>query len=689
MKNNLKIEIVNRDTCLFKRITTLIVLVFCTSFAVFGQTQPPESVGKKMVGLVRDAHTKQPIQAAEITIPALNLSAISDETGRFYLSQVTSGMSVLRIKAFDYNVREIAIQDADSVVVDLYSNAFQSYFKPVNTTTGMVENSLLPVSYKSLTDLDFNNAFSVDEIFQSEFGADLRSINRSGVTGQGASIFIRGVHSLNANAQPLYIVDGVIWHNMFEATSIHDGFQFNPLDNIEVSDIESVTVMKDGTSIYGSKASNGVVLINTKRAKSMVTQINLRVLHGVVERPDVLPMMANEQFRTYASDMLGSMGMSGSDVSSLGFLQTDETNPIYNTYHNKTNWADLVYRNAVHKSYNINAQGGDDAAMYYFSLGYTGNDEVVKEKSFQRINTRFNADLSLAERLKLGINIGFNRNERQLTDDGINNFTSPTWLSMIKAPFLSPYKFTLAGQRSQNLAFADEFGISNPLGVIDYSVNEQKKYRLNIGVLPTWLVAPGLKLSTQFDYSEEKNVESHFDPFLFVPERMLPGFGITYNNTISQQIRQTSFYDDTRLTYERNLNKLHRIKAIWGWRYTSSYFESDYLEEHNSKSNTKTTITGKYQYLQTNGANNLSRSIGNYVTGEYVFDNRVFINGALSVDGSSRFGTQTDGGLQMFGHSWGFFPSINAGWLMSSAGFMKKFKLGYIFKASSRLWVNW
>ncbi|MDP4270838.1 MAG: SusC/RagA family TonB-linked outer membrane protein, partial [Bacteroidota bacterium] len=620
---------------------------------------------------VRDAHTKQPIIAAEISVPTFKTSAVTDDKGRFSI-KVASPKAVLRVSAYDYNTSEITLRGKDSVVIDMYSDGFSNYYKKTEGLTGMADNSMMTASAKGLDDFSKSEAVSADEIIQSSLGGDVRAISRSGVSGEGASLFIRGINSLNAGAQPLFVVDGVVWNNQYDVVSIHDGFFSNTLDNIDVNDIENISVLKDGTSLYGSKAANGVIVIKTKRAKSMVTKINLSILNGIMDRPQTLPMMNGEQFRTYASDMFGSKGLSGSEVSALGFMQTNPTyQPAYNINHNNTNWTDEVYQRGVNKSYSINVTGGDEKAMYYLSLGYTGNTGIVKTTDLLRYNARFNADFKMTNNLALGMNIGFTRSERDLLDDGTNNYTSPTWISMLKSPFLSKYKYTTSGGLTHNYAFADEFGISNPVGVINSAVNSQKKYRFNIGVVPTYKITPELTLSSQFDYSIDKNVEGHFDPYQYVPTRILVGLGDFYNKTSSQVMRNIAVYDDTRLTFEKTFDKLNHLKAMVGWRYITNYYESDYLEEFNSKSNNKTTITGGYQFLHTSGINNKTNSLSNYLNAEYNYDNRYFVSVAAAIDGSSRFGNETDGGFQLFGHSWGVFPSVNAGWLLSSEKFMK------------------
>ncbi|MBP1664630.1 MAG: SusC/RagA family TonB-linked outer membrane protein, partial [Bacteroidetes bacterium] len=156
----------------------------------------------------------------------------------------------------------------------LYSDKFSNYFKNINILTGENRNSAVISSANAAAKIDKSNAMTADELIQYELAGNVRGITRTGIPGAGSSMFIRGINSLNANAQPLFVVDGVIWNNLYDATSIHEGLFSNTLDNIEVNDIESITVQKDGTSVYGSKAANGVVIIKTKRGTSPVTKID-------------------------------------------------------------------------------------------------------------------------------------------------------------------------------------------------------------------------------------------------------------------------------------------------------------------------------------------------------------------------------------------------------------------------------
>ncbi|MDD4970359.1 MAG: SusC/RagA family TonB-linked outer membrane protein [Paludibacter sp.] len=662
----------NRYSFCFKLISAVTfsgLLLSCP--VVMSQSKEKESKQIILKGLVRDAHTKKPITAAQISVPNKNLSAVSDEKGQFTL-KISSLRDVLNVSAYDYNLREVAIRGKDSVVINLYSNQFSNYFKSIEGLTGVANNSSLVSSAASVDDVSKIPAISVDEVLQSTLGGDIHAVTRSGVAGEGSVLFIRGINSINANAQPLFVVDGVIWNNLYDVQSINKGFFSNPLDNIDVNDIENVTVIKDGTSIYGSKASNGVVIIKTKRAKSMVTKIGLNYFTGMTVRPDAMPVMNGEDFRIYASDLLKSKGVVGNDIFRYDFLGIDPSEKqSYATNHNVTNWGNQVYQTGQTNSYLINAQGGDEKALYYFSLGLTDIKGVVKTTDMQRINFRCNADLKFTNNFNMGVNIGYSRVERTLQDDGVDYYSSPSWVSKIKSPFLNSNSYSYTGQLTTDYARTDSFGIGNPGAIINYSINKLKKYRFNMGILPSFQLAPYLTLSSQFDYSLDKTIERHYIPIFFTPVKLIPEVGYSQNEISSQVMRNTAYFDETRLTFDKKINDYHHLKAILGWRYINNYYESDYAEEHNSGSNNNTTITGNNSFLKVYGINNQTNSLSNYLNTDYDYDNRFFLTGTVAMDASSRFGKETQGGVSLFGRSWGIFPAANGAWLVSSEKFMK------------------
>lgn len=619
-------------------------------------------------GIVRDAKTSQPVVAAQIRSRNYESAATTDEEGNFEI-EVASPGEILIVIAFNYNLREIPVRGRQNLEINLYSEVFSDFYKEIEGLTGPKQNTYSVNAVNGTQEPGHPTFLSVDNAIQSRMSGDLRSISRSAQSGMGASLFIRGLNSVNMNAQPLFVVDGVIWNNYFDIESVHDGFYNNPLTDIDMNDIESITVIKDGTSIYGSKGANGVVVIKTKRGEDMATKIVFTAFGGLDEKASSLPMMDGDQFRIYTTDLLGSSDLSFEEIEELPFLNDDPTSITYKKYHNNTNWDNEVYQQGITHSYNINVNGGDERALYYFSLGYTGNKGIVKTTDLQRLNFRSNADFFLTENINLGMNVGYTSTDRNVLDDGINLYTSPTFLAMIKAPFLNPYSYTPSGTLSTDLEDADIFSVSNPTAVIANALNTNKHYRLSIGFKPEFKLSSEWTLSTQFDYAIDKFKETYYSPMVGVADREIPGIGVSENIFKSQIIRNIALFDDTQLKFEKQINTVHQLEAIAGVRYISNFYEADYGEGHNSGSDQKRNLLDQTIRF-TQGVNNRVKSVSNYLAVDYSFDNRYFLSAAVAADASSRFGRETQGGFQLFNRSWGVFPSVNAAWLISSESFM-------------------
>ena len=628
--------------------------------------------GYTLKGTIRDAITLQPVSAAQIRTLKHKSAATTDEQGNFEIVVSSSG-EILIISAFDYNLREVPVRGRNNLQIDVYSEVYRDLYKDIEGLAGIVRSSSAVNAVNGTRDIGYPTSLSVDDAIQTKMGGDVRAMSRSGNSGLGTSLFIRGLNSVNMYAQPLFIVDGVIWNNYADMQSVHDGFYNNPLDDIDLSDIESVSVIKDGTSIYGSKGSNGVIIIKTKRGKDMATKIVFNAFGGLTEKSSSLPVMDGDQFRIYTSDLLGSTGLTSEQIDELPFFNDDPNSITYKKYHNVTNWDNEVYQSGITQSYNIGVNGGDEKALYYFSLGYTGNKGIVNTTDLQRLNARTNADFFLSKNITLGMNVGYTSIDRHLLDDGVNPYTSPSLVAMIKAPFLNPYTYTSTGTLTTDPEDADIFGVSNPTAIIANALNTNKHYRLSIGFKPEFKLSPAFTLSTQFDYATDKFKETYYSPMVGVADRELPGIGFSENVFKSQIMRNIGIFDDTQLKFSKQVNEVHNINAVAGVRYISNYFEMDYGEGHNSGSDQKRNLLDQL-IRKTDGANDRVKSISNYVMADYSFDNRYLASVAVAMDASSRFGSETQGGFQMFGRSWAVFPSVNAGWLISSENFMASVK---------------
>ena len=262
--------------------TTLVMAQDNTSDSIKRRTvkTAPVYQMKEVSGYVYDASTKLPIDGARVqAYNNAKYSVLTDDKGKYTLS-VPVFVNSLYVTVPEYNDVQVAFYGAEAPAVVLYSDKYNSFY---SVETGLNASKKVQIENSS--------AITVDSEIENKLGGDVRTINRNGMQGQGAAMFIRGLNSLNTTAQPLIVLDGMMMDMQLDRTSIHDGFFNNVLAGIDVEDIESVEVLKNGTSLYGARGGNGVIIINTKRGHSMATKINVSVFGGFETVPSAIKMM--------------------------------------------------------------------------------------------------------------------------------------------------------------------------------------------------------------------------------------------------------------------------------------------------------------------------------------------------------------------------------------------------------------
>lgn len=656
MKNNIKYTM-NRPVSSFSFYSGIIAffLLITVQITIAGNI--------RVSGKVYDEGTKLPLNAARISVVGDNGIAISDEKGSFTVTAEKENV-LLNISAFGYQSRFISARNGDDLKIGLYPDVFTSLFdiRSLNASVSVGEQA-------------FSNTIAADEIIHDVFAGNLRTASRSGNKGIGSALFLRGLNSIHLNAQPLFVVDGAIRENLYEVNSIHAGFFNNPLSLIETGDIENIQLLKDGTGIYGGRASNGVILINTRRSRDMVTRIDLNISTGFSLAPPTLPVLDNAEYRIYLTELLSTSGMSAFEVQQLPYMNDDKKRYTYNRYHNNTNWAETTYQTGVNNNYNISVNGGDEKALYYFALGYTNNEGVVKSNDYQRYNMRLNADINLTEKLSTGLNIGFSRSDRNLLDDGVQDYTSPTWLSLIKAPFLHPNTYTFTGELTSEIDYFDILNAGNPLGIIEKSINTVKQTGFTLGINPTLKINQKWTIRAMFDYYLNKITEDYYRPYLYTAPVFLEGIGLSENARLSQVMRNTSVSGEVMAHYKPEINRDTKIQLNFGTRFRYNNFEADYAEGHNSKSNSTINLNrNNFQHLLVDGVNDVTKTMSHYVQADILHDTRYALNASLSLDASSRFGNSTNGGLKLFRQNMGVFPAVQGAWILSAEDFMKDLK---------------
>lgn len=628
-------------------------------------------------GKVVDASTGEPLSGAQVQAYNNNYyTAMADENGEFTI-KVPKFVTALSVHLDGYNLNNIALGGRrDHITVPLQSNILKADYKFAQNATQSVATS------------DFANTTSltIDQEIQNKLGGDVRAIQRSATPGVGLSMFINGINSLNSNAQPLVIVDGVIQDQLYDSQMLHTGYYNNQLQGINVDDIESVEVLKNGTAIYGAKAANGVLVIKTKRCRSMATRIDVNVSAGVETKPKTYDLMNSNEYRAFASQMLKT---TDAKLTDFKFLNSNPDYYYYNMYHNETDWNDVVSREAWNQNYGINIMGGDDIAEYNLSVAYNNSQSTMKKNDLQRFSVRFNTDINLNKWFSTQFDASYTNVTRNLRSDGWEsdqNFqalASPTSLANIKAPFLSPYDFSTDGKVSSYIADADTYlqevlgtraSIGNPLAIIETGDAKNKNHSdatmISIAVTPKWQPTKDFSLTEKFAYGMQNFDEQYFTPIIGMPtykDANKPES--TSNSRNSYYSRHNSVFSDTRAEWNILPNGANKLSLFGGVRfmndtYTYSYLYSD--DTGNDKTPNNMNTNKSFRGSDTNW-----RTLAYYANADYSFMDKYYLTGQLSIETSSRFGKEADGGLKMFGVAWALFPSIQGSWVLTNENWFK------------------
>ena len=629
-------------------------------------------------GVVVDQVSKKPLAGIQLKVLGYDrYSAMTGADGKFTI-KVPEFATTLFVHSPSFMSQQVAINAKDTEK-DIQVFMMQEKFRPMYTEgTTYTAQAGFDADAKDVT---------IESDIENILGADVRTVTRSAAPGIGATMFVRGLSSINANAQPLIVVDGVEQDMQQNRLSLHSGQINNILANIAPEDIASVKVLKNATALYGARGGNGVILITTKRGKSMATRIDANISAGVSLVPQLPTMMNASQYRNYATEILGTVpeNINRDTPISFRFLNDDPNNYYYHTYHNDTDWTDYVYDTAMTQNYNINVQGGDDIGMYNLSVGYVKAESTAKNNDFDRMNVRFNTDINILYNLNTKFDISISRTNSKVFDDGAMEdlsagaITSPTFLSLIKSPIVSPYQYNaIVGSYTSLLCDYDDiysqlgsgYGLANPVAILNNANGDNKNKAentyFNVRVEPTWTINNSLSLTSMFSYTLDRNSQRYHRPFVGVPSFEISNLGTVTSMAASLFSKEINVVSDTHIDWKHQYGK-HNLAAFGGFKYTYFSFDDNNLKtEYNSTTNDKNpalSASSGYQHIK--GNNDVWKNLQWYGNVDYNYMNRYFATVSLSAEANSRFGAKS-GDLDLCGVAWALFPSVQLGWVMTN-----------------------
>lgn len=400
----------------------------------------------KVVGTITDEVDGSPLPGASISLQNSSIFAISNNDGHYSIevpANSTLVVEFLGMKPTTINVGTTTLHNValvpdsellnEVVVTSGYGVAQRGSF---TGAAAVVKSEKLQTPVTSF-----------DKALQGNASGVL-SVSNSGQPGAGQSVTIRGIGSIQAGTTPLYIVDGIPiatgnYGNMTQTASTESSDNLNALSSLNPADIESITVLKDAsaTSIYGSRASNGVILITTKRGAEGKTQFNLKLSSGFSNRTTKnFKVMEKDDYIDYLTDARVNAGYSSATTDVNGtpvnsfianvFAVRDSNKELYNF-----NWEDYAYnKNAPISTIDFSVRGGNDKTKFFTSLSFLDQEGIVDKTSLSRYSGRVNLDHEVNSKLKFGVNLNLSYNNQQSPMTTSGYFVNPVFASMLYTP---------------------------------------------------------------------------------------------------------------------------------------------------------------------------------------------------------------------------------------------------------------
>ncbi|WP_172594540.1 SusC/RagA family TonB-linked outer membrane protein [Mariniphaga sediminis] len=569
-------------------------------------------------GTVTDADGKYTVEAPQGS--TLVFSFIG-----FTTKEVTVNTEVINV------VLEESVVNLDEVVAIGYGKLKSS----------QVSSSISKVSSEDITE---RAVARIDQAIQGKIaGVQVQEV--SGSPGASLNVKVRGVGSINYSSNPLYVVDG------FPISG--------DLNSINPGDIESIEVLKDAASaaIYGSRGSNGVILITTKGGTAGKNTIEIDAFYGLQERFSKIDVLNRDEYIEYAiEERINSYAYSGSDLSvpeSERHNYKYAIDPLWRTNPESfpdNDWQDLIDRVAPVQSYSLSASGGNDKTRYFIASNFYDQNGIILNSFYKRYTARANVQTQLKDWVAMGMNLSVANSRRNDPDTDTNG--GPISRSILMAPIVGVDQQTVAGG---NYYYHAHFYL-NPIAMAEEIVNETKRNDVMSNFYAEFIPVKNLV----FKASVGANINSDKNQY-FKPNNINRGngsFGSVTNRLIQNYLSEnTVTYDLSRDNWTLNL--------LGGFTYQEENYEYSYLKKSGFPDEEIQTLNAGTQ-LDSGTSTESKWSLISYLArANFSYRNKYVATASIRRDGCSRFGKD---------NRWGIFPSASLGWILSEESFMQSIK---------------
>jgi len=613
---------------IFKIKTKLLFLFFLFPVLAFAQSS-------KVSGVVTD-ESGETLPGVSVTIPGTSLGTISDFDGNYQIDVPTNGK--LSFSYIGYLTQTVDVGSRTTLNVTLKEDS-KTLDEVVVVGYGTMKKSDLTGAVTSVSSDAIAKSVptSIDQALQGR-AAGVQVQQNSGMPGSSTSIRIRGVSSLSASNEPIYVIDGVIIDG---GSSSGNDTNTNALATINPADIVSMDILKDAsaTAIYGSRAANGVIMITTKRGKKGDASINYNGYVGWQQIPSMLDVLNLQQYATHRNVLADYNFINANN----NFVRPDLLGP-------GTNWQEELFRSAMMHSHNLSISGGVDKTTYNLGAGYSDQEGIAAGSGFDRLNLTGSFDSQVKDYVKAGVSFAFANTNQTLTVSD---------QSLVITALKTTPDVPVRNADGSFAASDEQFMPTNPMAMamlVDNS-RETANIRSNVYADFTPKFIEGLSYRPEFSFNY-----SFVNTYRFQPTYKL---STTQFNDVNQgdfSKQYNKFWSFRNIvTYNRTFD-IHSLNAMLGQEMQESSWESLSGTRNGYISNNATDLNlGDATTAANSGYTGTSALLSYFGRVFYSFDDKYSVTATLRRDGSSKFGPD---------NRWGWFPSAAAAWRVSGEEFM-------------------
>jgi iron complex outermembrane receptor protein len=614
-------------------------------------------------GQIVDSTSKQPVANAQVQIVGTQVGGLTRVDGRYFLTSVPVGPQRIRVTRIGFAAQDkpVTVNAGGTSTVDFTMVAVAATLSEVVVTGyGSQRREAITGSVSQVQADDANKGVIANptQLVQGRV-TGVNIVSNNGEPGGGAQIRIRGGTSISASNDPLYVVDGVPIQNEQTVASAPDiggvspALSRNPLNSINPSDIESITVLKDAsaTAIYGSRGANGVILIQTKRGSARAsTGLRYEGYAAASSPTKELGYLSGSEYRSFVTQQIAAGKLDASLNASLGTANTD--------------WEKEVTRTGYSQNHNVSFSGGTEATKYRASLNYFEQQGVVLSSGMKRYQGRLNGlHSTFGGKLGISLNLAASRvNNDYIPFENGGGFTGGVFTNV--AIFNPTQPVTVKDTASGRTVFyetgAGAQNIRNPVAIVKQIQDIAPENRVLGNVTGTLTLLPSLTAQTTVGVDYSGSVRQTYFPRSSAIGAEKNG----YARQAETNLQNVNFQQ--LLTYNPNFAQKHELDVVGGYEYSSfnnygfsveaQNFVSDAFKWNSLSSGVAGAAPPPTSY------DNESKLVSFFGRANYGYAGKYFITGVLRQDGSSRLAE---------GNKWSTFPAISGSWRLSEESFMQ------------------